>query len=84
MTTTTTTAAFSLSFLKRQKERRRVNVRGRRGGGKIVLNSITPTTETTNQSGDEPTSRVNTTNNKNNIQLSVDERSLDYLSLIHI
>jgi broad specificity phosphatase PhoE len=78
-TTTTTTAAFSLSFLKRQKERRRVNVRGRRGGGKVVLNSITPsTTETTNQSGDEPTSRVNTTNTKNNIQLSVDERSLDY------
>jgi broad specificity phosphatase PhoE len=79
MTTTTTTTAFSLSFLKRQKERRRVNVRGRRGGGKVVLNSITPsTTETTNQSGDEPTSRVNTTNTKNNIQLSVDERSLDY------
>jgi broad specificity phosphatase PhoE len=78
-TTTTTTAAFSLSFLKRQKERRRVNVRGRRGGGKVVLNSITPSTrETTNQSGDEPTSRVNTTNTKNNIQLSVDERSLDY------
>ena len=81
MTTTTTTAAFSLSFLKRQKERRCVNVRGRRrGGGKVDLNSITPsTTETTESSfgGDEPTSRVNT-NNKNNIQLSVDERSLDY------
>ena len=79
-TTTTTTAAFSLSFLKRQKERRRVNVRVRRGGGKVVLNSTTPsTTETAESSfgGDEPTSRVNT-KNKNNIQLSVDERSLDY------